>query len=313
MTGIITDIQRFSLHDGPGIRTTVFLKGCHLHCAWCHNPETIGLSPELLFYAQNCIGCGECAKVCPEQNHQFDSGGTHTISRDHCRACGICSGHCPASGLRIAGKRMKVGEVMVEILEDEAFYREGGGITLSGGEPVIQAEFAREILQACHNVGIHTAIETTLCYPWSRLEALLPALDLVIFDVKAFDPESHRQYTGAGNHWLFKNLALLNRSEKPLIARTPLIAGINDSITEIEKIVRALRPLKHLLYYEFLPYHPLGAGKYGALGLPEPQFHPPMAETLRLLADTVLSAGMKLLINGTEEHHEIQQPVGTLA
>ncbi|MDR0534482.1 MAG: glycyl-radical enzyme activating protein [Verrucomicrobiales bacterium] len=313
MTGIVTDIQRFSLHDGPGIRSTVFLKGCHLHCAWCHNPETIGLSPELLFYAQNCIGCGECVEVCPEQNHHFDSNGSHRIAREHCRACGICSGRCPASGLRIAGKRMKVEGVMAEILEDEAFYHEGGGVTLSGGEPVIQAKFAREILQACRNAGIHTAIETTLCYPWSRLEPLLPALDLVIFDIKAFDSGLHRRYTGADNHWLFKNLALLNRSGKALIARTPLIAGINDSVAEIEKIVAVLKPLRHLLYYEFLPYHPLGTGKYAALGLPAPRLRAPDAETLRLLADTALSAGMKLLINGTEEHHEIQQPIGTLA
>ncbi len=329
--GTVTDIQRFSLHDGPGIRTTVFLKGCLMRCEWCHNPETIDPAPQLLFYAGNCIGCGECVEACPQGNHRFapaDDGGapavatggapraiTHDFARGACSVCGACAGRCPASGLQVAGRRMAIADVMAELLEDRAFYREEGGVTLSGGEPMMQPEFARGILHACKREGIRTAIETTLCYPWSRIEPLLGELDLIMFDLKLADAEKHRRHTGVSNRLLWENLGRLSRCGKPLIARTPLVAGINDSEDEIVPIARALGRLDNLLYYEFLPYHPLGAGKYEALGRTAPVFQPPSDRTLRRLvhAARAQANNIKIYINGKPENYEIQHTTGPLA
>ncbi|MDR1011637.1 MAG: glycyl-radical enzyme activating protein [Opitutaceae bacterium] len=327
--GIVTDIQRFSLHDGPGIRTTVFLKGCMMRCVWCHNPETIAPGPQLLFYPNKCIGCGECLAACPQGNHHFvhmddtnpaapeyGHATKHAFSRASCTVRGACVKRCPSSALQMAGRRMEIADVMAEVLEDRMFYRENGGVTLSGGEPLMQPEFALDILRACKREGLHTAIETTLCYPWSRIRPLLGELDLIMFDIKLADAENHRRHTGVSNRLLFENLDHLNQCGRPLIARTPLIAGINDNENEIMPIARALGRLDNLLYYEFLPYHPLGTGKYEALGCATPAFHAPSRQTLRQLAGTVRAQApnIKIHINGKpEENYEIQHTTGPLA
>ena len=188
--GTVFDIQRFSIHDGPGIRTTVFLKGCSLRCFWCHNPEGIRPQPEIQFEPEKCIGCGECVKVC-EQNAQHLEDGQRLYARDNCTVCGQCVETCFAGGLSLIGKSMSVDAVLAEVLQDAAFYRSsGGGVTFSGGEPVLQTEFLAAVLERCQSEGVHTAIETAGYYAWDRLERLLPHVDMVMMDLKHMDSES---------------------------------------------------------------------------------------------------------------------------
>ncbi|XHR28394.1 MAG: glycyl-radical enzyme activating protein [Chthoniobacteraceae bacterium] len=306
--GVVSDIQRFSLHDGPGIRTTVFLKGCLLHCAWCHNPETVHRKPELLFDPAKCLGCGDCASACPNGVHQFASG-SHQLLWSQCRASGECTRHCSTGALQLAGRQMSVEEVMAEIREDLPFYGTNGGVTISGGEPLVQPQFTRAILEKCRREGILTAIETSLCYPWSQIEPLIDFFDLMMFDIKIVDPEKHRRYTGGSNRELWRNLEHLNACGKPLIARTPLMAGVNDSENEIAQIAAALCPLSHLLYYELLPYHPLGTGKYEALGRPVPKFSAPSTNTLARLITTVRKAGISVAVAGKKDPpYELPEP-----
>jgi len=252
--GVVTDIQRFSLHDGPGIRTTVFMKGCPLRCTWCHNPEGLAAAPELIFY--------------------------------------------PGRPPELVGRLITADEVVAEVLEDRIFYEPEGGVTLSGGEPLQQGPFALDILQGCKQEGIHTAIETSLCYDWSRLEAILDWVDLIVFDLKLADEKTHRRYTGVSNSALWSNLSRLNATGKTLIARTPLIAGVNDTAEEMERITAKLSKLRKLLYYELLPYHPLGTGKYAALGRAAPAFSSPSPATLNRLADIGRTRNLTVLISG---------------
>ncbi|MDR1119050.1 MAG: glycyl-radical enzyme activating protein [Bifidobacteriaceae bacterium] len=297
--GVVTDVQRFSLHDGPGIRTTVFFKGCHLRCAWCHNPETLAMAPGLLFYADKCLGCQACVAACPRGVHAFRAG-KHELDRERCEALGECVMRCPAQALALTGRRVTVADVMAEVREDRAFYGAAGGVTLSGGEPVLQGEFAAGLLSACRADGIGAAIETSLCYPWGRLEPLLQWTDLVMFDVKLASPARHRQAVGASNRHVWENLPRLDATGLPLIARTPLIDGVNDDEDGMGQIADQLAQLRHLEYYELLPYHPLGVNKYQALGRPAPRFRPPAPARLARLARIAEQRGLKVLIEGKE-------------
>ena len=197
MKGIITEIERFALKDGPGIRTTVFFKGCNMACKWCHNPETLSVRPQLMIYPDKCIGCGACVEACRAGARTLGKNGALQYDRTACKHCGACAANCFSGALVMSGKEMTVEEVMEEILQDRAYYRNsGGGVTLSGGEVSTQPEFALELLQALKKEGISTAIETNLHAPWSVYERMLPFLDLVMFDIKIFDEEAHRRWTG---------------------------------------------------------------------------------------------------------------------
>jgi len=266
VTGLVADIQRFSLHDGPGIRTTVFLKGCNLRCFWCHNPETLLPRPQLQVNTERCIGCGACVEACPHGAHAAGPEGK-TFRRDLCRACGACARHCYADGLRLVGRQVTAEQVVAEVAEDAAFYGSEGGITLSGGEPLSQKDFSAAILAGCRAAGIRTAVETNLAYEWERLEALLPLIDLVMFDIKAIEPELHRRGTGTTNVRVLDNARRLARMRLPLIARTPVVPGYNDSVAEVGAIAQFLGTLDGLLRYELLPYHPLGTAKCASLGI----------------------------------------------
>src|SRR5512143_508835 len=191
-TGTVFQIQRFSIHDGPGIRTTVFLKGCSLRCFWCHNPEGRFPSREIQYFPARCIACGACVDACPNSAHEMCDG-LHVFLRERCRVSGRCVESCYPQALQLNGRRMTVGQVMGEILPDRPFYdSSGGGVTLSGGEPAVSFSFSREILEACKREGLHTAIETCGEYPWRALEVLLPATDLILMDIKHMDPGRHR-------------------------------------------------------------------------------------------------------------------------
>ena len=303
MSGMVSDIQRFSLHDGPGIRTTVFLKGCNLRCAWCHNPETLHPAAELQLFPDKCIGCGACYRACRAGAHVLE-GGERRFLRERCQACGECAATCYAEALLLVGRQMSAEEVLAEVVQDRAFYLDsGGGVTLSGGEPLCQPAFTRALLQRCRDAGLSTALETNLCYAWEVLAPLLPLLDLLMLDIKALDTELHQAWTGSGNARILDNARRLGQGELPLIARTPVIPGVNDTAEEISRIAEFLAPFPHLRYYELLPYHPLGTGKYAGLGQPyrlagTPR---PSDDSLRTLAAAARQWGSEVRVSGLRE------------
>jgi pyruvate formate lyase activating enzyme len=270
--GIVFHIQRFSVHDGPGIRTTVFLKGCSLACAWCHNPEGISPKPQLRYFTELCIACGQCSAACPESAQEMREA-RHVFHRQRCNDCGRCVPVCPSGALLLAGQTMSVEQVMGEILTDRVFYRRsGGGVTLSGGEPVQQHQFSLELLASCRAEGINTALETAGHYPWRHLEALLRVTDLVMMDIKHMDSERHRAGTGAGNARILENSERLVRSTgKPVVFRIPVIPSFNDRVEDIIAIRRFVEGLRRhrdndgSITLELLPFHPLGRDKYQSL------------------------------------------------
>ena len=286
LQGTVLNIQRFSTQDGPGVRTTVFFKGCTNNCAWCHNPESMRFQPELQIYPDSCIGCGRCLEVCPEGAHLLIDG-EKSFDRGRCQMCGRCAEECFAGGLVIAGKEMGVDEVMDEILQDETYYRHSeGGVTFSGGEPVVQREFLLELLRRCKEKGIHTAIETAANYRWSWLEEMLPYVDLVMCDLKVMTPDLHERFVGNDGERVRENLRKLGDSGVPMIVRTPVVGGVNDAEEEIARIARFVGSFAHLLYYELLAYHPLGESKRESLGLSkEDRFYAPDKERMNELAD----------------------------
>ena len=258
MKRLITDIQRFSLRDGPGIRTTVFFKGCNMRCTWCHNPETLHFEQELMFYPTKCIGCGKCLTVCPTGART-----TQGIDRAKCNGCGACAEVCYAQALTMSGKEMTVEQIMEELLQDKAYYEaSGGGVTLSGGEVLCQAEFALEITRACQAHGIPVALETNLSQPWEKAGALLEQVDLVMADLKLMDEAAHRKHTGISNAQVLENL---RRLRKPLILRTPLIPGVTATEENLVAIGNFAASLPTLQYYELLNFNPLGSSKYDSL------------------------------------------------
>jgi pyruvate formate lyase activating enzyme len=274
--GFVFNIQRFSVHDGPGIRTTVFLKGCSLHCFWCHNPEGIRPGPDIQLYPAKCIACDECIRACPEEA-RFVVDGVRMLDRDRCTACGLCVEQCFAGAMSLAGHTTTVDEVMAEVLRDRAFYAQsGGGVTLSGGEPMLQPEFACEILMRCNAEGIHTAIETAGNYPWHFVEPALPFIDLVMMDLKQMDDAKHRWATGVSNARPLEAAHRFAMTDKPILFRTPIIPTVNDENDEVAAIVQFVRRLiderkrtcnPAPICYELLPFHQLAGDKYTSLGL----------------------------------------------
>ena len=265
LQGMITNIQRFSIHDGPGIRTTVFLKGCNLHCFWCHNPETLSPKAELQLFLDRCIGCGECFRRCVRGAHVMIDGQRH-FDRAKCIGCGACAETCYAQALVLAGERKTVDEVVEVVLRDRPFYEtSGGGVTLSGGEPLLQLEFSSAILQRCRDEGLHTAIETAANFAWARVESILPVTDLVMVDIKLMDADRHKKHTGVSNRRILQNAKRLGRAARSLIVRTPIIPGVNDNPQDVGAIASFVAGLPNLQYYELLPFHPLARGKYDSL------------------------------------------------
>ena len=231
VTGLISNIQRTSVHDGPGIRTTVFLKGCNMRCAWCHNPEAIHTYAEYVFNPKLCLHCGHCAEGC-------------------------------YSGARIlCGKEMTVEQVMEEIMADKPYYGESGGVTISGGEPFMQPQFLLDLLKSAKERGIHCGVETNGSLPFEVMNSALPFVDEWMIDLKVFDDEIHMKYTGVSNESVKENLFKLDRAGAKIVLRTPVIPGVNDAAEELEAIVKFAAGLKKLDYYEVLPYHPLGLSK----------------------------------------------------
>jgi pyruvate formate lyase activating enzyme len=267
LTGIVTNIQRFSIHDGPGIRTTVFLKGCNLRCFWCHNPETLARKPQLQIFPDRCISCGECFVRCPQGAHIMNDG-QRTFLREVCLGCGTCAETCYAECLVLVGEVKTVDEVVDVVMRDLPFYETSeGGVTLSGGDPLCQLDFSRAVLTRCREEGLHTAIETAANVPWERLASILPLTDLVMMDIKLMDAARHRECTGVPNERILENARCLGEQPYPLIVRTPIIPGVNDNEADVAAIAEFVSTLPNLLYYELLPFHPLASGKYDSLDM----------------------------------------------
>jgi pyruvate formate lyase activating enzyme len=265
--GLVFDIQRFALHDGPGIRTTVFLKGCPLHCLWCHNPESQSFQPQIAFKADRCQHCMACVGVCPS-GAQHEEQGQHGMDHALCQRCQRCLAACDYGALRLIGEETSVDEILAEVLKDRAYYeRSGGGLTLSGGEPVSQFAFVRDLLTAAKAEAVHTCLDTTGFARWDHLAALLPLVDLFLYDYKATDPDEHQRLTGVSNALILENLDRLYEQGARILLRCPLIPGINDSPHHLHGIAALSRRYPDLAGVEIMPYHNLGRHKAAEVGM----------------------------------------------
>ncbi len=265
-TGIVFDIQRFSIHDGPGIRTTVFLKGCSLRCQWCHNPESWAIKPQLMFNHEKCVHCLACVGSCPNQVHKTEQG-KHTVEHRLCGAAGACISKCIYGALKLSGKEMSVEDVLKDVCADRKYYENsGGGMTVSGGEPMLQFEFLQTLLSEAKKQGIHTCVETSGFADREKFEEILKDVDMFLIDVKHINNEEHKKYTGVYNEAILSNIEFLHENGAKILLRLPFIPGVNDTDEHIKGVAALLQRLPNLIGAEILPYHDMGKGKWGQIG-----------------------------------------------
>jgi pyruvate formate lyase activating enzyme len=273
-TGIVFDIKKFSIHDGPGIRTTVFLKGCPLACWWCHNPESQSIGVEIMLQERRCIRCGACVGECPNGAIMETEAGVQT-DLAVCTSCGECVSSCQAEARQLVGREMTVREVLADIRQDTLFYdQSGGGVTFSGGEPLSQHRFLTALLKSCREEELHTILDTCGFASWEIFDAIRPYVDVFLYDLKLIDDEQHKQYTGVSNQLILSNLKALVMHDQQMIVRIPLIPGITDTEHNLRAIAEYLATMPNVIEVNLLPYHDSARGKYARLGqlykLPEP-------------------------------------------
>ncbi|HEY5562291.1 MAG TPA: glycyl-radical enzyme activating protein [Clostridiaceae bacterium] len=265
-TGIIFDIERCSIYDGPGIRTTVFLKGCPLRCKWCHNPESQSFKPEIVFYEYKCVGCKACIVACTHNCHSIDEK-AHTYRRENCISCGACVNVCSYGALEYKGYESSVQDILAEVEKDRPYYENsGGGITITGGEPMAQFQFTSALLIESKKRGINTCIETCGYAPTENYGSILPYVNIFLFDYKSSDPQKHKELVGVSNELILENLDYLYKSNAAIIVRCPLIPGVNDSEDHIEAIANLLKKYPNLMGLEIMPYHNMGIAKSKRIG-----------------------------------------------
>ena len=298
-TGIIFNIQRYSIHDGPGIRTTVFLKGCPLNCWWCQNPESQLSGQEMVFWEDRCISCGACSTICPSGAIQMKDG-IPVTEKEKCILCGKCIEKCPALAREMIGEKLTTEEVIKEIEKDLVFYEEsGGGVTFSGGEPLGQSEFLESLLICCQKERIHTAVDTSGYISWEILSKISSKVDLFLYDLKIMNSEKHKKYTGVSNELILENLKKLSSIHNNIFVRFPVILGINDDYQNIKETGEFLSSLK-IAQVNLLPYHYMGIDKYRRLGR---IYHfaatqPPSEEKLSEIAAILSKFNLKVKLRG---------------
>jgi glycyl-radical enzyme activating protein len=267
MTGITFDIHRFSLNDGPGIRTTVFLKGCYLNCEWCHNPESQSFTPQLSFNPEKCLNCFECVKACPNNAHNIE-GSKHFVDWNLCELAGKCVEVCPSGALKIIGTDAEVDLIISEVIKDKKYYdKTGGGITISGGEPMAQFEFTKELLIKSKNNKLNTVLDTCGYGEQNHYKEILDYVDLFLFDYKFTDEKLHKEYTGVTNKEILSNLDFLYSNGASITLRCPMIPGINDNDDHLNGIKRIITKYPNLKSVEIMPYHNMGKDKAGRVGM----------------------------------------------
>lgn len=298
ITGLVFDIKRYAIHDGLGIRTTAFFKGCHLLCWWCHNPEGQSFDSELMIWPDRCIRCGTCVSVCPNSAVLIVDGSIVT-DRSKCKACGICAEKCPANAREIVGKRVSVSELMQEIEKDIPFYEEsGGGVTVSGGEPLAQPMFLNAFLSACKKEGLHTALDTSGHAKTEIVTKISENVDLFLYDLKVMDDRKHKLYTGVSNKPILNNLKRLDSLGKRIFVRFPLTPGVNGDEENIRAMVEFVSGFKSVEEIDILPYHKLGIEKAKRLGKAVKLFEKPSDEMVEGVARELKSFGLKVKIGG---------------
>jgi len=298
--GIVFDIKKYAIHDGPGIRTTVFFKGCPLRCWWCHNPEGQDLEPELVYRKNRCIGCGECIKKCPKQAIFLEDQHI-SVNRKNCILCGNCSEVCPTDALSIAGRRMSAKEVLEEIEKDRIFYDESdGGVTFSGGEPLLQPGFLNALLDECKERGIHTTVDTCGLARYEIIEKMRDKVNLFLYDIKTMDARKHMKYTGASNEQILKNLKKLAEDGSSIVISFPLIPGINDDDKNAVRTAKLISSLPNIKQVNLLPYHRAGIEKYRNLGKPYKldKIQPPSSQKIKSIKEKMEALGIKIEIGG---------------
>lgn len=300
-SGTIFDIKRYAVHDGPGIRLTVFLKGCPLQCRWCHNPEGIKPHPELTYRPARCLAdCSDCIPACPQQA-LTRSPAAVLLDRDKCRLSGACAAACPTDALQIIGKRMTVAEVMQTIEKDRIFFdNSGGGVTFSGGEPLLQHRFLLALLQECRSRSLHTIVDTCGYAPWEHLAPILEYTDIFYYDLKMIDERKHQDYTGVSNRTILENLQKLSAAGKKVQIRIPLLPGINDDQENIDRTAEFLKPLAGITGISLLPYHRIGRGKYEDLQAPslENDIQAPADENIKNIRSRLEKHGFIIKVGG---------------
>jgi pyruvate formate lyase activating enzyme len=300
--GWIWDVKRYALHDGPGLRTTIFFKGCPLRCAWCCNPESQSHDPEFSWLGENCLGCNRCLEICAHGAIEFRDG-TRRIDMERCDLCGRCVEGCPGGALAQIGRLTSVTELLREVVRDSVFFhRSGGGLTLSGGEPAAQPLFARELLRRykTEEYGLHTALETCGHAPWEDLSGILEYTDLVLYDIKIMDPVAHERATGVDNQLILENARRIAAAGKSLVVRLPLIPGYTDSEENVAAIAAYARQLPGVEEIHLLPYHRLGEPKYRRLDREYALEATAAYSRARaaVLADLVRQAGFRVQVGG---------------